>query len=162
LHDPERARWKRRRLAVDDDVDGKSGCPHLLDERVEPGQAGLRLEALSVVTRAQQGDEPPHLHERITAGRSDRLERGPSLAGIVVEDPSCSLRLQHDHSECVPDDVVKLARDACALLDDVRLGRPPCPIELLLAEPTTTNQPPEHPLLRAATRSAPDRRRTRP
>ena len=105
-------------LAVDVQPYGKARACDLLEQRVEPAEAGLGRELELVVVAAQRPEQEAHLGERGAAGLLDAAQRIRLLAerrGKLVPD---SADLEHHHADRVGDDVVELAGDPRALLRD--------------------------------------------
>ena len=67
---------------------------------------------------AQEAEQPAQLHEGLTAGRLDRAEGLARRPLLAFEHALGRLGLHDHHADPVGDDVVQLARDAGALLDD--------------------------------------------
>ena len=88
-----------------------AGPAHLLEQRLERSQAGLRGE-IDVIRLAPHGaQEPAHLGQRGAPGALDVLERllvGGQLVGKPVPHSS---DVQHHDAHRVRDDVVQLTRD---------------------------------------------------
>ena len=80
--------------------------------------ARLRCEVLALRRVAQEAEQPAQLHEGLTARRLDRAEGLARRPLLTFEHTLGRLGLHDHHADAVGDDVVQLARDAGALLDD--------------------------------------------
>ena len=99
LHDPVGgevdAGRQQPRLALDRKLDGQTDLTHLIDERLELAEAGLRPECGFGVGAAQQAEHAPKLAERLAPRGRDRDECIARTVGIVLEQRLARLGLHH-------------------------------------------------------------------
>jgi hypothetical protein len=120
LDDPVRGEVDRGRerdgIAVDVEAYRQPGSCYVVHERVEPVEPRLRRELDAVAVAAHSSQHAPHLCEGGAPRAFDTAERVSVFFQRVWElVPHCA-DLQDHHADGVRDDVVELARNACALL----------------------------------------------
>ncbi len=124
LHDPVGgevdAGGEPSRLALDRELYGQADAAHLLDQRVELREAGLRPECGFGVGAAQQAEHATKLAERLAPRARDRDESLARTVGIVLQQRLARLGLYHHRADAVRHDVVQLTRQPGALVGDRR------------------------------------------
>src|SRR5262249_26322990 len=110
-----RRQWAR--VALHDDVHGEPGVARALRQAVDASDPRGPLERLPLAA-ARRAEQLAKLGKRLAAGAFDQPGGVGRSLRIAVDDPSRGARLNHHHAEVVSENVVKLARNAPALLGD--------------------------------------------
>ena len=122
LHDPKgrkvHARRQLARFPFDRYVNQQTGGPHLLDERAELLEAGLRSERKPFIVISEHADEPTHLVERLLARRFDDAKRVLGVIWVGSKHASAASRLEDHDADRMRDHIVELPREPSALFHD--------------------------------------------
>ena len=122
-------------------------------ESVQLTQRWLRRERRPVLGAPEHAEQTAHLVDGLAAGYLDRRQRLAHVRLLALEDARRCARLDDDHADVVCDDVVQLAGDPGALVDD-RDSRLQFPLlvelererlELDRPLPATMDDPPDQP-----------------
>ena len=127
LDDPVRGEVDRARqpagLTLDVELHGQARSADLVQQRLDPVEAGLGRQVDPFAVLAQRAEQVAHLRERRAARLLDVLERLTVRCARVGEPVPDGAHLEHHHADGVGDDVVQLAGDPRALFGDSDAAR---------------------------------------
>ena len=128
-------------------VDGQTRLAELAHQPVELAESRLRRKRQELLTLAHHAQQAPQLQNGVARRRLDRAHGLPGLLGLALHQLLCRGGLHAHHADAVRDDVVELACDPRALLDDGGTG-PLLPIALephgAVAQLVALEPPPAH------------------
>jgi hypothetical protein len=126
LHDPVgrqlHARRERARLPGHGHGGREPGPAGAVDQLAEVPETRLRRALGGLGVAAQHPEQAAHLVERLAGGLADGGEVAHAVLGQPADPVGGGLGLDRDHGHVVGDDVVQLAGDPGALLQDGPAG----------------------------------------
>ena len=145
------ARRYRLQPTVDVHVHRQPCGARAVYERIQLREAGCSRALQRVAAAVQHADDPPQLHQRVTARALDNPHRCARPFDIDARDAARAAALKHHHADVVRDHVVQLASHPVSLLGRgttraVLLGvREPCRarLELLRQRSARVERPPD-------------------